>query len=344
MDGLPIRQELNNGILNSTKAMPLKDITSDNTASFALNRTLFNNSYQPPVNFAIPQVSRTIVQRTSPAIHNGFIIDGPKTTQQKKWIGGNRDASQTAMRRRMGTAKDSTGPQSFVNIRDPNTYIQALARVRGGGSRVPVKVGGRNLLPPPEAPVPTYYRIISAGWNATSGSTVINRSASSAYGLSVGFYTYTLKNTVGTSLYTIGRSYNVMTINRVTGANTFSRFDVFDGTGTAAFVSFLNALTSSVIVVVATFDEPQSSGALTPLPAGVISAMQRCGASSNFGSANDSPPKLIQYRGAYILVGIPGAGVGTGIQRDAGTVTNDPNAYLDLRIGVLNGEYTYISG
>jgi hypothetical protein len=44
------------------------------------------------------------------------------------------------------------------------------------------------------------------------------------------------------------------------------------------------------------------------------------------------------------LVGIPNIGTGKGVQKYAGNVTDDPNAVVDLRISVLNGEYTYISG
>lgn len=84
----------------------------------------------------------------------------------------------------------------------------------------------------------------------------------------------------------------------------------------------------------------------TYLPATLITAMKRCGASSDFGSVTGTPAGIINYRGSYILVGIPDIGVGNGIQRYAGnsTVSGDPNAWIDLRISVKDGDITYISG
>ena len=105
MDGQPIRTEINNGVLSSTNAMPLKNLTSDNTQSFSNNRQLFQNAYQPPVNYSLRQTTRSFFQRSTGALPHGYVVDGPKSVFQKKWIGGNRDASQTAMRRRYGRHK-----------------------------------------------------------------------------------------------------------------------------------------------------------------------------------------------------------------------------------------------
>jgi hypothetical protein len=149
MDGLPIRNQLNNGRLSSINAMPMKDSTSDNTESFALDRTLFQNTYQPPVNYAIKQTTRSFLQRRAPGITHGFVVDGPKSVGQKKWIGGNRDSSNVTMNRRVNTTGrifNTTGPQSFTSPNDNNPRIQALARTRGGGSRVPLKVSQKNIL------------------------------------------------------------------------------------------------------------------------------------------------------------------------------------------------------
>ena len=143
MDGLPIRNQLNNGTLSSTHAMPMKDSTSDNTESFAIDRALFLNAYQPPVNYAVKQTTRSFFQRRAPGITHGFVVDGPKSAGQKKWIGGNRDSSNVTMNRRINTSGqniNTTGPQSFTSPNDNNSRIQALARTRGGGSRVPLKV------------------------------------------------------------------------------------------------------------------------------------------------------------------------------------------------------------
>jgi hypothetical protein len=146
----PILTELNNGVLSSTNTMPLKIFTSDNTQSFSINRQLFQNAYQPPVNYSLRQTTRSFFQRSTGALPHGYVVDGPKSVFQKKWIGGNRDASQTAMRRRMnstGASMTATGPQSFKNPNDNNPRIEALARVRGGGAFVPPKVTKRLTVP-----------------------------------------------------------------------------------------------------------------------------------------------------------------------------------------------------
>ena len=369
IDGRPILTQLNNGIINAPNAMPLKNLTSNNEQSFEIDRKLFRKAYVPRPNFLIPQISKSVVQRNAPGIQHGFIIDGPKTSFQKKWIGGNRDASKVTMSQRMkstGIINSKTGPQSFNSTSDNNVRIDALTRVRGGGSIVPPKVSGRiinyNLPISPTTPYVdpnTYFRIISAGLSATSGGLVI--ATGSAQGVSPGFYNYIGTNitplaTISNGLFQ--RSYNVMTINRTTGVINTTSYDVFGadtGKGNGnTLTAYLSGLTSAVIVVVATFDEPQTykpDGVTTagPIPAEFITQMQRCGASSNFGSSTGTPPGIIYYRSSYILVGIPDIGVGNGIQRYLGQnnviyPAGDPNAFIDLRISVLNGQYTLISG
>ena len=143
-----------------------------------------------------------------------------------------------------------------------------------------------------------------------------------------------------------------MTINRTTGLTNITSYDVFgadSGQGNAeTLTTYLTGLSSDVIVIVATFDEPRNATG-APLPADLITQMKRCGASSDFGSSTGSPAGIIYYRSSYLLVGIPGIGVGNGIQRYVGqnNITypaGDPNAFIDLRISVLNGQYTVISG
>jgi hypothetical protein len=103
----------------------------------------------------------------------------------------------------------------------------------------------------------------------------------------------------------------------------------------------LNALTPDYIVAISTFDEPQTAGGINPLPAGLITAVKRCGGSSDFGSSNGTPVGIINYRGAYLLVGVPGIGTG-----NTGTLgkDGDPLAAIDVRFSLTNGIYTYISG
>ena len=343
VDGRPIINQLNNGLLSSTNAMPAKDSTSDNTG---IDRRLFTRTYQPRINFSVGQITRSIEQRRSPAIEHGFIIDGPKSVQQKKWIGGNRDASSVTKARRSsstGSTMTAPGPTSFFS-KEKNSRIEALARCRGGGASVPPKVTGKIFnfdSNTPELDLRDYYRIISAGLAAYSNS--FNYS-----GIVSGFYSYTPQNLVGTPIRNtvtggFQRSYNVMTIDRTTGVTVNTTYDVFGTAGQAlALENYLNGLSSTVIVVVAGYDEPRYTMG-GPLPAGLITAMQNCGASTNFGSV---PSGFITYRSSYILVGIPGCGTGNGLEKYRGLdiVGGDPNAFLDLRFSVLNGEYTYISG
>jgi hypothetical protein len=107
---------VNNGALNSIKAMPQKDSTSDNTSSFSMGRNVFIDTY-----------SATNAQLS-----------------QKKWIGGNRDASQVTTNYRnnqIGTGSlNANGAQmGFTTYKDINVVDNALRRVRSGGAVAPPK-------------------------------------------------------------------------------------------------------------------------------------------------------------------------------------------------------------
>jgi hypothetical protein len=179
-----------------------------------------------------------------------------------------------------------------------------------------------------------YYRVVSAGFSAMNG-TVVNISGFSANGISPGFYSYTPTNLNGTSIAnrssnTFNRSYNVLVIGRITGATTTTTYDVYNGTGNISLINYLNSLTSSVIVVIATYEEPKNN--VTP---DLVTAIKRCGGSSNF-------PNFINSYGAYVLVGIPGNGENTGIEKYVGVPApfGDNTAAIDLRFVVSNGEYS----
>lgn len=251
-----------------------------------------------------------------------------------------------AMRRRTGVSMVMTTGYKSFKTNDNNPRIEALARVRGGGSCVPPKVSKRNTVPYRNTSASVFYRIISAGYTACSESPIVTWSGSTAYGQSPGFYTYTptQQTAISTvSLDNFKRSYNVMTIDRTYGNITTAKFDVFGDPGPSQspqLVSYLNGLTNSVIVVIATYDEPKTATGL-PIPTDMIDAIKRCGGSSDFGS---SPAGILKFRSAYILIGIPGIGTGNGIQRYNGAMDADPTAALDVRISVFGGQYTYISG
>jgi hypothetical protein len=116
--GQNIRQNgINNGTMNAVKAMPQKDLTSDGTSSFAMYRRQYAEVY-PVIN--------------------------QSTNKQKKFIGGNRDASSVVARRRaievgIGTLNASQTAMSMTGVRDINDTNSALRRVRAGGAYVPPK-------------------------------------------------------------------------------------------------------------------------------------------------------------------------------------------------------------
>lgn len=106
---------MNNGILSSIKASPQKDSTSDGTSNFAMSRRTY--------------------YETQPAVLT------PALLKQKKFIGGNRDASSVVERRRanevgVGTLNASAGQLSYTTTRDVNVTNNALRRVRAGGTNV----------------------------------------------------------------------------------------------------------------------------------------------------------------------------------------------------------------
>lgn len=110
------QQNTNNNTLSSQKAMPLKDTTTPNDSDFSIPRHQY--------------IETTHLNNQNP---------------QKKWIGGNRDASQIIKNRRInsigvGSLNSSKSPMSFTSSHDTNTVREAKKRVRNGGSSVPAKV------------------------------------------------------------------------------------------------------------------------------------------------------------------------------------------------------------
>ena len=99
---------MNNASLSGAAAMPMKDLTSDNTSSFAMGR---RNFYE-----------------TSQAVQ--------AQPREKKFIGGNRDASSVAARRtavaigRVNTSVNSFVSSDSVSRKDEFT---AIRRVRSSG-------------------------------------------------------------------------------------------------------------------------------------------------------------------------------------------------------------------
>jgi len=100
---------LNNGILSSVRAMPRKDLNSDNDSTFAIPRRAYTATVKP-------ESDEKMV---------------------KKWF-GNRDASQVTAKQRInqigsGSLNAAAAPMAFKNILDLNARRHALRRVRHNG-------------------------------------------------------------------------------------------------------------------------------------------------------------------------------------------------------------------
>ena len=108
---------INNAVLKGIHASPEKDSTSDNQSTFAMGRQEFMKTYNSKQTLS--------------------------TQQQKKWINGNRDASQIINNRRtsaMGVSLNPTAkPMSYMTKNNTNTIREAMKRTRSGGSVVPAK-------------------------------------------------------------------------------------------------------------------------------------------------------------------------------------------------------------
>ncbi len=194
---------------------------------------------------------------------------------------------------------------------------------------------------------------MSAGLTAitqTNGQTTgtIGQSGS-AFNVKPGVYSFTDQNPTNVNITpNMGRSYNVVTISRTTGITNSYIFDVFGySTKIGELITFLNGLDNTVIVIIYTYDEPQKTdNGLTFIINNVnypnlVNELLECGASTAY-------PSSLNYRSSYVLVGIPGINAGNGYERFRGGPLStypdgDPNAWLDITISVVNGQYTYIS-
>ncbi len=142
----PILNDINNNQLTGPRAMPLKNITSDNQGSFAMGRRVFTRTYT-----TTPAINTMKDPIRGPEGKNRIlptIFDGTHTTLQKKWIGGNRDASQITANRTYtaisnGSLNAAGGLTSFTSNIETNTVRNAKIRTRCGGSNAPVKCGFR---------------------------------------------------------------------------------------------------------------------------------------------------------------------------------------------------------
>lgn len=135
--------------------------------------------------------------------------------------------------------------------------------------------------------------------------------------------------------FAYGRSYNLVVLRRSDGAVLYGKaYDVYgvgsSGGWTAAdLAADLNAQGSDVVVVVWTYDEPKQNR----LTSGLDAAMYRCGASrAVFGSST------FRARAAYVLIGIPGSGEGSGFEAYQGSVDNSTSAWCDVSFYLQSGQ------
>lgn len=157
------------------------------------------------------------------------------------------------------------------------------------------------------------YRVISYGSNAATG-------------LFPGVY-----NSSGTLIGSYARSYMVTVFNRSTGAlSSHKTYDVYGTAGAdVTMANDLNALGSNSIVVVWTHDEPMANRTAT-----LLNALYRCGATSAVIASSS-----FQYRGAYVLIGVPGCGTGNGFEAYAGNASASTTSIIDLYFTIKNGQF-----
>lgn len=142
----PIINNINNAVLKGVHASPAKDGSSDGTNSFSVTRHEYVN---------VQNQKAPLRADLKPAYFgmSGFmngnrivptIFDGTHSVEQKKWIGGNRDASAVSRKNRVntvgnGTLNASANPTSFMSKTDVNVQRNAMHRARSGGAIAPAK-------------------------------------------------------------------------------------------------------------------------------------------------------------------------------------------------------------
>jgi hypothetical protein len=251
---------------------------------------------------------------------------------QKKWGNSNRDASQIARNRRMiSVGNGSMNPNadtsiSFTTTRSVNTEQDARRRCRSGGYCVPPKVSQKYLTRPTFSGVE--YRIVAAGYRTRLSDPT---PAAGLYQYNSQYPPTNTEYPYGQLLHAGSRSYNLAIIGLDGTFVSCQTYDIFSNTnGNAnaeAMASAITALDGNQYVIIFTYDEPQTHATNTNF----VNAMKACGASSSF-------PSMINYRGAYILIGSYGLGEGNGVEYYKGDdfgSTGDTNAKLNVLLPFL---------
>ena len=149
------RNTINNSILKSKNAMPLKNLTTTDDSDFSIDRYKFTRIYEN-----VPQNNTPVTStNTGSGGHKDFMGQNVNTGRnvsvantaksnlkdlQKKWY-GNRDASQIVANRRVqsvgqGSLNAANTPLQFVAKDNNQMRYDARKRARSGGAAVPAKV------------------------------------------------------------------------------------------------------------------------------------------------------------------------------------------------------------
>lgn len=135
----------------------------------------------------------------------------------------------------------------------------------------------------------------------------------------------------------MAQGLNMWVITLATRAiDSFTVYDVSaDASKAAAMAAALNALDNTKVVIVAAYGQTQANR----LADGLDAAMYRCGATSTvFGSS------LYKSNAAYILIGVPGGGAGSGAEKYAGDADNSASAATSISFTINNGFVSGLAG
>ena len=162
------------------------------------------------------------------------------------------------------------------------------------------------------------YLIRASGWGATSQPSGFVDGVTDINGKNVmsGGSTWNLIRITSAGVIDISKTYSLIS----------------DASQAATLASDINNSPAGSTLIVYTANEAQAN-----VSADLISALQGIGAGGYY--LNN-----LKYRSAYILVGVAGAGKGNGIEKYAGSINTDPNAWVEYTLQLVNNKPVGIEG
>lgn len=137
----------------------------------------------------------------------------------------------------------------------------------------------------------------------------------------------------GDQLVSVTDGYTLIKIRREDGRVIFNRtFDINDSRNAQLLAQALNETSVDYIVIVTTYNEPKNNRLSPELK----EAMFRCGASEEIFASPE-----FRKGSSYILIGIPGVGIGGGMEAYAGRVPDDPYAYCEIEFEIASNGVPY---